>query len=135
MMSPIVFAGLEKRTQSCFLLGSDIAAAHNIINYICMQAKIPPSEFKSPSRKGELVLARTIAVGLILKFNKHISLKSLGRKIGRADHTAAIYLRGKFDDFYETDKQFRAKVDRLVAGMYQTTQDDLQQYEAIYADS
>ncbi len=64
------------------------------------------------SRKREIVEARHIAMYLCRKFTGH-SLKEIGRRFGKRDHTTVINAIKKVEDHAETNVQFREKFRRI----------------------
>lgn len=87
-------------------------SVYEIIADICNALKITHKEFTSPSRKGELVIARIIATNFIIK-NVNVSLEQVGSLMGGRDHSTVVYYKNQYRDLTETkDPELLRKIEQ-----------------------
>lgn len=113
-IAPTIFPGLRPTTQEKLVRDLQNADPMKILLSICLALDIPMKELCSKSRERELVEARTIAVGLILLYEKSFTLKRLGVLLGGRHHSSIIHLRQTFDNLYKRDKPFTKKVQEVL---------------------
>lgn len=111
-MDSMIFAGLPENIKFDFLRGIKIGSPQGIIDSVSAVLNVEKRYIIGESRKREFVEARQIAMGLILESNPAIGLKNLGRIFNR-DHSTVIYAKRTYDNLYETDKSFKAKVKKV----------------------
>lgn len=105
-MSAQIYAGIPAKDQELYRIGF----VNRVIRIVGEALGIDESEMKSSSRKREIVESRHIAIGIILKKNKFITLVKLGKIMGGRDHSTMIHSNETFNDLCDTDKKFKLKV-------------------------
>lgn len=80
-----------------------------IINCVAEFFKISPNDLAGRSRKKELVLPRQIAIYL-LRDLLNLSYPSIGEKLGKRDHTTAIYAFEKVNEMINHDHKLNQEI-------------------------
>lgn len=83
-----------------------------VLTTVCRYYKVTQKELNSPSRKGNIVKARQVAMYLI---QKHTSLSStqIGAHIGRRDHTTVLHACRQVDLKIKTQPGFKDEIEAI----------------------
>ena len=86
-----------------------------IIHYSAQEFKINPKLIKQKNRKGDVPMARHIAIALSVRTcQPTISLKEIGQHFGGRDHSTVISSCKRADDYFQVDAKFRMSVNNIV---------------------
>lgn len=83
-----------------------------IQDIVCQYYHIAPDVLLSKSRKREIVQARQLTMYFCKNYT-NASLTTIGRQIGRKDHTTVLYACRAIADLMATDRTFRGQVEEL----------------------
>lgn len=108
-MTAEIYAGIPLIHQDNFRVG----VVRAIMKTVSDTLSISPELMISSSRKRDIVEARQIAIGLILKHDKIITLVKLGKLFGNRDHSTMIYSKETFEDLLKTNASFKQKVNLI----------------------
>ena len=79
---------------------------------VCEYFNIAPDVLQSKTRKREVVQARQLAMYFCKNYT-NASLASIGKQIGKKDHTTVLYACKAVTDLLETNRTFRNQVNEL----------------------
>lgn len=79
---------------------------------VCRYFNIAPDVLQSKTRKREIVQARQLTMYFCKNYT-NASLTTIGRQIGRKDHTTVLYACRAVADLMATDRIFRGQVEEL----------------------
>lgn len=108
-MTAQIFAGLPEPKKD--LVVNRVKETHpdTIMNAVCVTLNIRHEDLTGRIKTRELAEARCIAIGLILRANPAMTLKSVGKIFSR-HHSTVIYSRALYSDLMEIDPEFKRKV-------------------------
>lgn len=86
--------------------------ASGIIDIICSYFGVEEKVIRSKTRLREVVSKRQIAMFMIQHYTK-LSLSEIGRMFGGKDHATVIHSCKAVRNEYETNKHYRAEVNRI----------------------
>ena len=86
--------------------------SENILVIVCEYLHVDPNDVRGKRRTKEIVQARQIAMYFCDLLTQD-SLKTIGSKFGRRDHSTVIHARKKVKDHMATDKHYRKIVEDL----------------------
>jgi chromosomal replication initiation ATPase DnaA len=78
---------------------------------VCEELDLKPEQLKQKTRKREIVIARQLSMYFQRKHTKD-SLSVIGGQYNK-DHCTVLHAYKTVNDLYETDKAFRATVDKI----------------------
>lgn len=86
------------------------------IDAFCTAASIDITEIRVRTRKRLVVQPRQILMFLI-NSNFNYSLVRIGSLLGGFDHATVLHAKSVVSNLYETDKQYRLELDRIIDKM------------------
>lgn len=84
-----------------------------IIQVIEDATNVSRLQMEHKTRKGEVVIARHLAMYFIRLDDLIITQRGIGEIFGNRDHSTVIHAFEKVDAIYQTDKRYKALVDEL----------------------
>lgn len=87
---------------------------NDILNLVATTEGISIAQMQSKSREQEIVGARHKAMWLAKKFT-NFSLKTIGRHLGRKDHSTVIHALQCVEWNMQNDHRYKARLERMAA--------------------
>ena len=88
--------------------------SEDVINAVCETYELTVDQLRSKDRSRVFVEARHVTCWVLVK-KMGMTLSEVGKTfLGGRDHTTVISSIRRFHDMYDTEEQFREKVDALV---------------------
>ena len=117
-LSPYIFPGVDVETldPSVFPFVNNYRntkSMDRIFRVVQARFNVNRSEILSPSRKQELVYARSVLSFLFRRW-LGMSYKKIGFAIGKRNHATAIHNEKTFIDMYRTSREFRENVMEII---------------------
>lgn len=101
---------------------SEIKEGVTILRFIdafCNASSVNIHELKVRTRKRLVVQPRQILM-LLINSNFNYSLSRIGSLLGGYDHATVLHAKSVVRNLYETDKQYRLELDRIIDKMQYT---------------
>lgn len=114
-MSPYVIPGLKGvKIPAKYFTMSYHMRSENILKLVCEMYGVTNEEIKHKRRDRRIVEARHVLSWMLVK-KMGLTLSEVGRTfLGGRDHTTVINSIERFNNIYDTEEEFRLKVESLI---------------------
>ena len=108
-MNYYTYPGVKKDIMMEVVNGQKIADPEYVVKTVCDYFQINETEIAKKTRKREVVYKRKIAMYFLKKYTFQ-TLKTIGERFGRRDHTTVIHSLSSLQDEMDTDERVSAEV-------------------------